>query len=283
MKAFAVEVGRVCAALAGWRPRELDIGGGFAVPRDPFNAATDYTAPLQLGVLFGLSKLMARVWPERRYGLIAQLLARVEGRPKQTPAPSIEAYADACTRTLRAELPRHGIDPRGIELQIEPGRSLHGNAGIHLATVQAVKRRTAPLPFTLVVCDTTEFWMTGGRFEHHLHDYRVANKANAPRTVKADVIGRSCYGDRILPMVRLPEVEPGDVLAFLDTGAYQEVSCSNFNAMPRPATVLVTDERAAVIRRGETEEDVFRRDEVPEHLQREATRERVAARAGTRG
>jgi diaminopimelate decarboxylase len=58
----------------------------------------------------------------------------------------------------------------------------------------------------------------------------------------------------------------GDVLAMLDTGAYQEVSMSNFNAMPRPATVLVTGDRAEIIRRAETEEDVFRRDIVPAHL-----------------
>ena len=52
----------------------------------------------------------------------------------------------------------------------------------------------------------------------------------------------------------------------LDTGAYQEVSMSNFNALPRPATVLVTGDRASVIRRSETEEDVFRRDVIPEYL-----------------
>jgi diaminopimelate decarboxylase len=52
----------------------------------------------------------------------------------------------------------------------------------------------------------------------------------------------------------------------LDTGAYQEVSMSNFNAMPRPATVLVTGDRAEIIRRAETEEDVFRRDLIPVHL-----------------
>ncbi len=53
----------------------------------------------------------------------------------------------------------------------------------------------------------------------------------------------------------------------LDTGAYQEVSMSNFNAMPRPATLLVAGDRAEVIRRAETEDDVFRRDVVPERLQ----------------
>jgi diaminopimelate decarboxylase len=269
MKAFAAETARVCRALGGWRPRELDIGGGFAAPRDPFNAATDYTAPLQLGLLFGLSKLAARLGAAWRYRLLAPLLARVEGRPRQERAPSIEAYAEACTRALRAELRRHAIDPRGIELQLEPGRSLHGNAGVHLATVRAVKRREGPIPWTVVVCDTTEFWMVGGRLEHHLHDHLVASRADAARTEKADVIGRSCYGDRLLGAVRLPAVQPGDVLAFLDTGAYQEVSCSNFNALPRPGTVLVTGARAEVVRRAETEADVFRRDVVPEHLRRQ--------------
>ena len=41
---------------------------------------------------------------------------------------------------------------------------------------------------------------------------------------------------------------------------------SNFNAMPRPATVLVTGERASIVRRREMEADVFSRDVVPEHL-----------------
>lgn len=43
---------------------------------------------------------------------------------------------------------------------------------------------------------------------------------------------------------------------------------SNFNAIPRPATVLVTGDRAAVVRLRETEEDVFRRDVIPNHLTR---------------
>lgn len=36
--------------------------------------------------------------------------------------------------------------------------------------------------------------------------------------------------------------------------------------MPRPATVLVTGSQAAVVRRRETEEDVLRRDVLPEHI-----------------
>ena len=93
-----------------------------------------------------------------------------------------------------------------------------------------------------------------------------ANKSDAPKNDKADIIGRSCYGDRLMPTVPVPLVEVGDLLALLDTGAYQEVSMSNFNALPRPATVLVTGDHATVIRRGETEEDVFSRDILPDYL-----------------
>ena len=69
-----------------------------------------------------------------------------------------------------------------------------------------------------------------------------------------------------MPTIPIPEVEVGDIFAILDTGAYQEVSGSNFNATPRPATVLVTGDQAHIIRHAETEADVLSRDVVPAHL-----------------
>jgi diaminopimelate decarboxylase len=265
MKAFAGEVGRVCQALGGFQPQEIDIGGGFAVPRDPFNAVTDYTEPVQLAALHAASRALNLVGSEGRYRVMARLIDTIVTHPNQVAAPSIAEYAEACTRTLRQELPRHGVDIRGLMLQLEPGRSMHGNAGIHLTTVTNIKRLTRPIRWKLIIVDTTEFWFTGGRYEHHLHDYVFANKTEAPLTGKADIVGRSCYGDRLMPTVPIPDVQVGDLLALLDTGAYQEVSMSNFNAMPRPATVLVTGDQASIIRRRETEEDVFRRDVMPAH------------------
>ncbi|MGD2269667.1 MAG: hypothetical protein PVI06_04650 [Desulfobacterales bacterium] len=269
MKAFAKEIGRVCGLLGGFQPKEIDIGGGFAIPRDPFNAVTDYSAPLQLAALHTLSRGLNWLGAHRRYKILSKLIdSLIISKPNQTPAPTIEAYADICTRTLRQELSGYGIDTQGLMLQLEPGRSLHGNAGIHLTAVRNIKRMTTPIRWNIVVVDTTEFWFTGGRYEHHLHDYVFANKAGAKMVDKADIIGRSCYGDRLMPTVPIPEVAVGDLLALLDTGAYQEVSMSNFNAMPRPATVLVSGDKATVIRKSETEEDVLRRDVMPEHLKR---------------
>ncbi len=276
MKAFAQEAGKVCQALGGFQPAEIDIGGGFAIPRDPFNAVTDYSEPLQLGVLYVLSKGLHVLGANVRYKVMARLIDTIATQPNQKAAPSIEAYAEVCTRTLRQELPKHGIKTEGLMLQLEPGRAMHGNAGIHLATVHNIKRLTNPIRWKLVVVDTTEFWFTGGRYEHHLHDYVFANKTDAPLVDKADIVGRSCYGDRLMPSVQVPEVVVGDILALLDTGAYQEVSMSNFNAIPRPATVLVTGDQASVIRRRETEEDVFRRDILPEHLRLQGVADLIA-------
>jgi diaminopimelate decarboxylase len=268
MKAFARDVGIVCRALGGYVPAELDIGGGFACPRDPFNAETQYSEPFELLALHGLSKGLALIGEQIRYKLLNWIIDKgILYTPNQKMAPTIEAYAAACTRTLRAELPKHGVPTKGVMLQAEPGRSLHGDTAIHLTTVKNIKRMTAPLTWNHIIIDSTEFWFTGGRYEHHLHDYIFANKTDAPREAKADIVGRSCYGDRLIPTVRVPaDVVPGDLIAMLDVGAYQEVSMSNFNAMPRPATLLVSGDRIAVIRRAETLGDVFRRDVIPEYL-----------------
>ena len=69
-------------------------------------------------------------------------------------------------------------------------------------------------------------------------------------TLRADIVGHSCYADQIVLGARLPEVEAGDVIALLETGAYQESSASNFNALPRPATVLVSGAEAEVVKIG---------------------------------
>lgn len=268
MRTYAREMGKVCKALGGFQPKEIDIGGGFACPRDPFNAETKYYDPFLLLVLHGLSKGLKMLGEGGRYKVLSRIIEKADvSFPNRKRAPSIEEYGQACTETLMRELPKNGIDTRGVMLQLEPGRSLHADAGIHLATVRSIKRMKEPLKWNHLILDTTEFWFAGGRLEHHLHDYIFANRTDSPLNDKADVIGRSCYGDRLIPAVPVPrDVAVGDVMAVLDTGAYQEVSMSNFNAMPRPATLLVTDDRVSVIRKAEALEEVFSRDLVPDHL-----------------
>lgn len=267
MKRYGRLVVHLCKVWGGYQPKELDIGGGFAIHRDPHSKLgvrqdtllTFFTYPLELA-LYGLQSA-------GRYQAMSQMIESVMVKtPNRQRAPTIEAYAKAAVTGFRDELLAGGVDLRGVKLQLEPGRSLYGDIGIHLARVKKFKQQTEPMRMNWVLTDTTYFFMSGGVYEQNFHDFRIANKADQPSKHVADIVGHSCYADRILPLVKVPEVEEGDIVAFLDMGAYQEVSASNFNALPRPASVLVTGHDVTLIKRAETIEDVYCRDVVPEHL-----------------
>lgn len=69
-----------------------------------------------------------------------------------------------------------------------------------------------------------------------------------------------------IPFAVLPPTEEGDLIAFIDTGAYCDASTNNFNALPRPGMVLVNKDKAEWIKKPESVEDVFRRDIIPARL-----------------
>jgi diaminopimelate decarboxylase len=217
-------------AWEGWVPRELDLGGGFPAPRDPFG----------------------RLLPQRA------------GAPPR--APGAGSYADAICRPLAARLEELGIAAGGVQLEIEPGRGLYADAGIHLATVGNVKRQTEPVPLVWVETDTSDSYLPDVNLERNRWTCIPAEGAAASTTVVADVTGRTCALDVIVPDAELRPMEVGEILVFLDTGAYQDAAAANFNALPRPGTVLVTADRAELIRRHETIDDVFARDLIPERL-----------------
>ena len=234
---WSAAVDALCALLrelrgrwGGWVPRELDVGGGFPAPRDPFG----------------------RLLPQRA------------NAPAQ--APPVEAYADAVCRPLVAGLQGLDVDPATVRLELEPGRSLYADAGIHLATVGNVKRQSQPVALTWVETDSSDSYLPDVNLEHNRWRCLSVADPEADATFTADVTGRTCALDVIVPDAQLPPVETGAVLAFLDTGAYQDAAATNFNALPRPGTVLVTGNRVELIRRHETLDDVFGRDLIPEHL-----------------
>ena len=223
----------------GWAPRELDMGGGFPAPRDPFG----------------------RALPQRR-----------NAPPR---SPDIDAYAEVICRDLTVGLRRLDIVPGEIQLEIEPGRSLYADAGIHLATVGNVKRETAPEPLTWVETDSSDAYLADVNLEFNRWTALPVLNADAAPAIVADITGRTCALDVIVPDAELPEIEAGEVVAFLDTGAYQDAGATNFNALPRPGTALVHGIRAEMIRRHETLDDVFGRDLIPKRLRKQGAPSRV--------
>jgi diaminopimelate decarboxylase len=215
---FGNVVADLCDAWSPWRPRELDIGGGFPSASDPTH-------------------------PQRR------------------PAPGIDRYAQAVCGALSRALTERGIEANGIALQIEPGRSVFADAGVHLSRVAHVKTQTRPVLSTWIEVDTTEMFMPDLLIEHAHFRPLFASRADAPAVGSAHIVGISCGFDLIARDVPAPPVVPGDLVAFLDTGAYQDAASSNFNVLARPGTVLVSGNRARLVKRRETLDDILRRDE----------------------
>ncbi len=183
--------------------------------------------------------------------------------PDRRAAPAIDVYAEGITGALGAALVRGGVEPDGIVLQIEPGRSLFADAGVHLSRVLNVKTQTRPVPTTWIEVDTTEMFMPDLLIEHAHFTPVFASRMAADPVGLAHIVGISCGFDLIARDVLAPSVEAGDTIAFLDTGAYQDAAASNFDVLGRPGTVLVNGNRARLVKRHETVEDVLGRD-VPE-------------------
>ncbi len=271
MRRYAALIAHLCRSWGGYRPVEIDVGGGFATHRDPFDNVGLREDVLRTVVSYPFEQALRLLGENGRYRAMSSVIERFFAKmPTKERAPTIEEYGQATAGTLRSELHRQGVDTAEIRLQVEPGRGMYGDTAIHLTTVKKVKRQTQPIDLRWVLTDTTYFFFAGGQFEYDLHDFRVANKADQEATEVADIVGHSCAADRFLPFARVPKIVEGDVIALFDMGAYQESSASNFNALPRPASVLVRGTDADVIRRAETLDDVFRRDVVPNRLMRQA-------------
>jgi diaminopimelate decarboxylase len=159
---------------------------------------------------------------------------------------------------LLAELERtragHGLaQPKVI---LEPGRSLTARAGVTLYTVGSVKRSAAETTYVAVdggMSDNPRPALYGARYTALL-----ANRADEAPTATYTVVGKHCEsGDMLIDRVELPEPHRGDILAVPTTGAYTLAMSSTYNAVPRPAVVLVGDGEARVIRRRETIDDLL--------------------------
>ena len=143
---------------------------------------------------------------------------------------------------------------------------MHADAGVHLTRVLGRKRQAAPVAWAWVETDTTEMFLADLLIEHSHFRPIVASGADRPVLEQADIVGISCGFDVLAQQVDVPAIERDDVIAFLDTGAYQDACANNWNALPRPGTVLVSGAQAEWIKRPETIDEVFARDVIPERL-----------------
>jgi diaminopimelate decarboxylase len=163
----------------------------------------------------------------------------------ETP-PSPEDYAQAILAPIKA---------RGLEIILEPGRAIVGNAGVLLTRVEYLKPGETK-NFAVVDAAMNDL------IRPALYSAWQEIVPVRPRTMGEervyDVVGPVCETGDYLGKERALRIEAGDLLAVRSAGAYGFSMSSNYNSRPRAAEVMVDGDRFHIIRQRETLTDLWK-------------------------
>jgi diaminopimelate decarboxylase len=211
---------------AGFAPDVIDIGGGFAAPH-----SREFTSREMLTYA--------------AFGWLPRLVQ---------PSPEPSVFIETIAAEVRAQFAGQPLP----HLLFEPGRSIAGPSQHLLLSVLGVKHR--PGIGRWIVTDGGLGTVTMPTY-YEVHEVFPCQAPMRPRTTTYTILGPGCFsGDIVYRHKRLPSVATGDVLALMDTGAYFTALESNFGH-PRPAVVCVENGGVSLLRRRETADEFFARDD----------------------
>ena len=153
-----------------------------------------------------------------------------------------------------AQLVLPAVADTGLQLIMEPGRFIVGNAGALIAQV-LYRKRSGGKDYVVADAGMTELL----RPSHYGAFHKIVAMRQRGDVKKVDVVGPVCESGDFLALDReLDDVQPGDFLVVGDVGAYGFAMASNYNSRLRPAEVLVDGDRYAVITAREEYADLGR-------------------------
>ena len=172
----------------------------------------------------------------------------------ETP-PSLQEYADAIISQLK---------DTGLQLILEPGRVLVGNAGI-LVTEVLYRKSGEVKNFVIVDADMNDLLRPTLYQAFHAIEPVVNSRKEM---IVADVVGPICESGDFLAIDRsIANVQSGDLMAVMSAGAYGFVMSSNYCSRPRVAEVMVKGDRFNVVKARESYEDLVRGEALPPFLE----------------
>jgi diaminopimelate decarboxylase len=185
------------------------------------------------------------------------------------PAEVLSEALRVARESARAAGAEHLLDR--VTILLEPGRSIIADAGLVLTTVRNIKRRPETNDVWLLTDAGYNLLLSMNNYKWYYHLVSAA-RAAAPPDTDYKVAGPLCdsgdvYFDieregRLPDYRRLPaEVQPGEVLALLNSGAYSLAQMFHYNGRPLPAAVMVREGgQVDLIRRRDTYEDLVTND-----------------------
>lgn len=164
-----------------------------------------------------------------------------------------------------AALVRHTFEGLGVELGFEPGRIIAGNAGVLLSRVVHLNRRPQK---TFAVVDAGMNDLVRPAMYEAFHEIWTVKEpaTDAPRR-PYDVVGPICEtSDTFAASRDLPELVPGDLVAFMTAGAYGAAMSSTYNSRLLVPEVLVKGSAYAVVRPRQSWDELIGQDRLPDWL-----------------
>ncbi|MPM92521.1 Diaminopimelate decarboxylase [bioreactor metagenome] len=143
------------------------------------------------------------------------------------------------------------------KVYIEPGRWIVGEAGMTLYTIGTIKN--IPDIRTYVSVDGGLPDNPRTALYHAKYEAYIANKLNEERNKIVTIAGKCCEsGDVLIWDLLVPNtIKRGDILAVMSTGAYNYSMASNYNKIPKPAVVMITQGKDRIIVKRESYEDLI--------------------------
>ena len=142
------------------------------------------------------------------------------------------------------------------KILMEPGRSIVADAGMTVYTVGTVKKIPGYKNYASIdggMTDNPRFALYGSKYTVFL-----ANRVNEECDFACDLVGRCCESDDIIqPKISLPEPNRGDIVAVCTTGAYNYSMASNYNRIPRPPVVMLSQGESYVVVKRESLADLL--------------------------
>ncbi|MEO5589807.1 MAG: diaminopimelate decarboxylase [Gemmatimonadaceae bacterium] len=148
------------------------------------------------------------------------------------------------------------VGPTGLEVIVEPGRFIVGNAGA-LVTKVLYRKRSGGKEFMIVDAGMNDLI----RPSHYNAFHRIEAVHSTNGRTTADIVGPVCESGDFLGLHRdIEDAQPGQLIAVLSAGAYGYVMSSNYNSRQRVSEVLVNNGQFGVVTERETYTDLIRRE-----------------------
>jgi len=185
------------------------------------------------------------------------------------PAEVLSAALNVARESARSANAEHLLDR--VTILLEPGRSIIADAGLVLTTVRNIKRRPETNDVWLLTDAGYNLLLSMNNYKWYYHlisasraattsdtDYKVAGPLCDSGDVYFDIEREGRLPDyRSLPA----DVQPGEVLALLNSGAYSLAQMFHYNGRPLPAAVMVREGgQVDLIRQRDTYDDLVTHD-----------------------